>query len=128
MYGHLEWLEVIPPQVSKEGKNVNPLEVQVSEAVAASKDGATVIDVREPLEYSAAHVPGAVLMPLGSLSQRAGELPRSRKIYVICASGNRSLVAANALAQAGYDAVSVAGGMAAWRAAGQPVVAGPRAA
>ena len=107
---------------------MNPLEVQVSEAVAASKDGATVIDVREPWEYSAGHVPGAALMPLGSLAQLAGDLPRNRRIYVICASGNRSLVAADALVRAGYDAVSVAGGMAAWRSAGGPVVAGSRAA
>jgi rhodanese-related sulfurtransferase len=107
---------------------VNRLEVQVSEAAPASKDGATVIDVREPWEFAAGHVPGAVLMPLGSLSQHAGDLPRGRRIYVICASGNRSLVAADALVRAGFDAVSVAGGMAAWRSAGQPVVAGSQAA
>lgn len=107
---------------------MNRLEVQVSEAAAASKDGATVVDVREPWEYSAGHVPGAALMPLGSLARLAGDLPRNRRIYVICASGNRSLVAADALVRAGYDAVSVAGGMAAWRSAGGPVVAGSRAA
>lgn len=107
---------------------LHALEVHVSEAAAASRDGATVIDVREPWEYSAGHVPGAALLPLGSLSQRAGDLPRGRRIYVICASGNRSLVAADALVRAGFDAVSVAGGMAAWRSAGGPLVAGTRAA
>ena len=89
--------------------------------------GAVVIDVREPFEYVAGHVPGAVLVPLGSLPNAVGDLPRGERVYVICASGNRSRTAAQWLRQAGVDAVSVAGGTGGWAAQGRPVVRGPHA-
>lgn len=94
--------------------------------VAAQTEGATVVDVREPAEYVAGHVPGARLIPLGRLPGQLNELPRGERIYVICASGNRSLAGANVLARAGHDAVSVAGGTNAWQRAGRAVVLGPR--
>jgi rhodanese-related sulfurtransferase len=102
-------------------------ETDVRALAAARADGAVVIDVREPGEYEAGHVPGARLIPLGELPARAGELPRSRRVYVICASGNRSAPAAEWLARAGWNAVSVAGGTSAWQRAGNPVVTGARA-
>lgn len=107
---------------------MHPLEVEVPAAAAAVEDGAMLVDVRQPWEYDAGHAPGAVLVPLGSLAERAGELPRDRAIHLICASGNRSLVAAEALDRAGFDAVSVAGGMVAWRGSGRAVVTGTNAA
>lgn len=80
---------------------------------AAHAEGATVIDVREPVEYLSGHVPGAVLMPRGQLPSRTGELDRSRPLCVVCATGNRSSAMADYLAGAGFDARSVAGGTAA---------------
>jgi rhodanese-related sulfurtransferase len=80
--------------------------------------------VREPAEYAAGHVPGAILMPLGTLDGRAGQLPRDRTVYVICASGNRSLRAARVLSSAGFDAVSIAGGTSAWIGSGRGLVTG----
>ena len=68
-------------------------EVDVRELAAAQRAGALVLDVREPSEYVAGHVPGAKLVPLGSLPDRIGELPRQEPIYVICASGSRSRTA-----------------------------------
>jgi len=50
---------------------------------------------RRPSEYVAGHVPGAKLVPLGSLPARIGELPRHEPIYVICASGSRGRTAAD---------------------------------
>ena len=95
----------------------------------AARHGSTyLIDVREPAEYVAGHVPGAALVPLGSLGDRVGDLPRDRTVYIICASGNRSLRAAQALAGVGFDAVSVAGGTSAWIRSGRPVVTGDRPA
>lgn len=99
-------------------------EVDVHTFAAAHADGALVIDVREPYEYMSGHVPGARLIPLGAVPQRAGELPRSERVYVICASGNRSQTAALWLSQAGLDAWSVAGGTGGWMSAGFPVVYG----
>lgn len=101
-------------------------EVDITELAAASAEGAMVLDVREPHEYLAGHVPGALLIPLRELTGRLEELPRDHRLHVICASGNRSLHAARWLASAGYDAVSVAGGTNAWAEAGRPIVTGAR--
>ena len=101
-------------------------EVDLAAFAAAHRDGAVVIDVREPGEYVSGHVPGARLMPLGRLPQQLGEVPRGQRVYLICASGNRSLAAADLLARAGIDAVSVAGGTGGWQRAGKPVTFGTR--
>jgi rhodanese-related sulfurtransferase len=100
-------------------------EIDVQRFAAAHADGALVLDVREPHEYVAGHVPGARLLPLGTVSARAGDLPTDRQVFVICASGNRSCTAAGLLAAAGVDAVSVIGGTNAWSRSGRPVVRGP---
>ena len=101
-------------------------EVSLDAFAAAHADGATVIDVREPGEYVGGHVPGAVLMPMGQLPSRTTELDRNRTVYVICASGNRSGAMTDYLVHAGFDALSVAGGTAAWATSGRPVVTGQR--
>lgn len=100
------------------------METDVRSLAAARADGAVVVDVREPDEYEAGHVPGARLIPLGELVDRVDELPRTERLHLICASGNRSLLAARWLISSGYDAVSVAGGTLAWMQAGLPVVTG----
>lgn len=96
-------------------------EVDLNHFSAAHEAGAFVVDVREPHEYQRGHVPGSVLMPMGHLRSRSGELPRNRPIYVICASGARSLMAAAHLSADGLDARSVAGGVVAWARAGRPL-------
>ena len=98
----------------------------LARAQAYVDDGANVIDVREPGEYVGGHIPGAVLMPMGLLPSRAGELDRSRPLYVICASGNRSKAMADYLRNTGFDARSVSGGTSGWVSAGRPVVTGTR--
>ena len=67
------------------------------ENFAAARQSGTLIDVREPVEYAAGHVSGAVLVPMGQLAARVQELDRSRPVYVICATGNRSLAMADLL-------------------------------
>lgn len=103
-------------------------EIDIAALRAAHADGAVVVDVREPFEYADAHVPGARLVPLGQIPHHADELPKDEPVYVICASGNRSLTAAAYLRRAGVDARSVAGGTSAWQRAGLPVAEGSRAA
>jgi thioredoxin 1 len=100
------------------------LEVDLEGFAAAYAAGATVLDVRNPDEYTAAHVPGAVLIPLDQLAARRDEIPAGDPLYVICALGGRSLTAATALAAAGYPAVSVAGGTNGWIERGGAVVTG----
>ena len=101
-------------------------EVPLQAFAAAHADGAFVVDVREPGEYVAGHVPGAVLMPMGQLPSRLAEVPKDSPVYVICASGNRSLAMTSFLIRAGFDAYSVAGGTSGWQRAGGPVIAGSR--
>jgi|SRR5216683_7586966 rhodanese-related sulfurtransferase len=94
--------------------------VQVQEVPAASvPEGAWLLDVREDDEWAAGYAPGARHIPLGELGARSDEIPRSEAVYVICRSGHRSGRAAQALANAGWDAINVAGGMQDWAAAGR---------
>ena len=88
--------------------------------------GTQLIDVREPGEYVGGHVPGAVLIPMGQLTARLGELDRTAPVHLICASGIRSGAMADLLAAAGFDAVNVAGGTSAWARSGRPLESGRR--
>jgi rhodanese-related sulfurtransferase len=100
------------------------LEVDLATFANRHRDGAVVIDVREPFEYATGHVPGAESVPLGRLTARSGDLPRDVPVYLICATGKRSLTAAGLVRRAGIDAWSVAGGTAAWQRAGLPITRG----
>lgn len=73
-----------------------------------------VLDVREPAEVAAQPFPGAHHVPLGELGDRTGELPLDRAVVVVCHSGVRSALAAEALTRAGWPASNLAGGMEAW--------------
>jgi DMSO/TMAO reductase YedYZ molybdopterin-dependent catalytic subunit/rhodanese-related sulfurtransferase/glyoxylase-like metal-dependent hydrolase (beta-lactamase superfamily II) len=84
--------------------------------------GALLLDVREPGEWCIEHAPKAMLLPIGGLSARQDELPRDRRIVVVCRSGGRSAAVTTSLRRSGFDAVNLAGGMCAWSAAGLPVV------
>lgn len=99
-------------------------EIDTAELVRLRRDDDTVqvVDVREPDEWASGRIPGAVHVPLGELGLRKGELDPSRPVVAVCRSGRRSITAADALRGAGFGQVaSLAGGMNAWREAGQPV-------
>jgi rhodanese-related sulfurtransferase len=106
---------------------VPTLEVDLETFSGAHAAGATVLDVRNPDEYETAHVPGAILIPLPELAARQEEIPEADPLYVICAAGGRSLTATKALVDAGYNAVSVAGGTNGWIERGGAVVTGQAA-
>jgi phage shock protein E len=81
--------------------------------------GVTVIDVREEWEYAEGHIPGATLIPLGTLAQRIDEIPTDQPVILVCRSDNRSGQAYRWLRQQGLDNVhNMSGGMLAWQAAG----------
>lgn len=96
-------------------------EIATDQAATAHADGAVFVDVREPEEYREGHVPGAVNLPMGQLTERLGELDRARPVYVLCASGNRSSAMTEVLTEAGYEAINVAGGTKAWTRSGLPI-------
>jgi rhodanese-related sulfurtransferase len=100
-------------------------EIDVAELASVRAQGAVLIDVREPDEYTAGHVPGAQLIPLGEVAERLHEVPETDdQVYVICAKGGRSYRAAEFYRSQGIDAVNVAGGTGAWVESGQPVSEG----
>lgn len=106
------------------GRRPQAPECSLEDLARAVDAGAPVVDVRMPEEYEEMHVPGAVLIPLPELAGRAHEVPMGETVFVICASGNRSLLAAEALNRAGWKTVSVAGGTKAWAEEGRPVHTG----
>src|SRR6266853_1113596 len=88
---------------------------------------AQILDVREPEEFTGplGHIRDAILIPLGDLAKRSGELSRDRPIVAVCRAGGRSAQATNILQQAGFkDVANLTGGMLRWRAEGHPVEGG----
>lgn len=76
-----------------------------------------LLDVRQPEEHARECIAGSVLIPLGELAARAGELDAGRDIVVYCRSGVRSAMACRALRRAGFQRVrNLAGGISAWSA------------
>jgi glyoxylase-like metal-dependent hydrolase (beta-lactamase superfamily II)/rhodanese-related sulfurtransferase len=84
---------------------------------------AMVLDVREPEEFDAGHVPDAVSIPQADLALQLDRVPRHRDVLVACRSGNRSLAAARFLKALGYDRVAnLERGTLGWIEVGNPVV------
>ena len=86
-----------------------------------------ILDVRELDEFNGplGHIRDAILIPLGELSDRAGELSKDRPLVAVCRAGGRSAQAINLLQQAGFSNVAnLTGGMLRWRAEGHAVEGG----
>jgi rhodanese-related sulfurtransferase len=84
-----------------------------------------IVDVREPHEYAAGHIPGAINIPRGLLEFQIDQHPslndRNTEIVLQCQGGGRSALATMSLQELGYKHVSnLAGGYSAWSAAGLP--------
>jgi rhodanese-related sulfurtransferase/rubrerythrin len=78
-------------------------------------DEVTILDVRQPVEYEAGHIPGALLMPLPEITDHLQRIDRTKPVMVYCASGGRSRMAAQLLSGQGFNPIiNVAGGFNAW--------------
>ncbi len=87
-----------------------------------ASDNVAVIDVREPHEYNAGHVPDAKLIPVATVFARKEELPRDKDIVFVCGVGQRSALACEMAAAAGLTRLfNLEGGTEAWIKAGNPV-------
>jgi rhodanese-related sulfurtransferase len=102
-----------------------PLEITVAQASEKRDQGAFILDVREPSEWTQFHIPDATLIPLGDLPSRLSEVPTDREVVVVCRTGNRSAQGRDILLKAGYTQVtSMAGGVTKWQAQGLPIATG----
>lgn len=100
-------------------------EISVDELATIIEAGGRVIDVREPDEFAAGRVPGAVLVPLASVPQQVERFRGDGTAYVICRSGARSMRACEYVAAQGVAVANVAGGTLAWSSSGRDVESGP---
>ncbi len=114
----------------------NVQEIDVTSLSQKLDDNLCLIDVREPAEFAAGRIPGAVCMPRGVLEMQLANYPSvagkenavgllaQQDIYLICRSGGRSALAAESLIRMGFNRAkvySLAGGMMAWEQANLPL-------
>jgi rhodanese-related sulfurtransferase len=112
-------------------------EIDAAELASLQSKGVPVIDVREPAEFAAGHVPGAASIPRGVLEFEVDGHPavncerdpalahRDQPVVLYCRSGGRSALAAEALQRLGFaEPLSLAGGFMAWSGQGHPVEGG----
>jgi rhodanese-related sulfurtransferase len=97
---------------------------QVPSVTAAQvDDGAYLLDVREPDEWTAGHAPGAHHLPMMEVPARLAEVPTDAEVVVVCRSGGRSGQVTSYLLGNGWDNVrNLDGGMKSWAAAGRETV------
>ena len=107
-----------PQQLVAEAK-AQIREIDIATAIRHSSAGSIVIDVREPAEFEAAHLPGAVNIPRGVIEFKTADHPalsqKDADILLYCKSGGRSVLAAFNLQRMGYTRItSLTGGFDAW--------------
>lgn len=111
-------------------------EIGGDELLRLQAEGCPVVDVREPAEFAAGHIPGAVNIPRGVLEFEVDGHPavnfvkdpalahRDQAIALYCRSGGRSALSAEALKRLGFDQpLSLAGGFNSWTQENRPVEA-----
>jgi rhodanese-related sulfurtransferase len=99
-------------------------EISVDDLAVMLAGGARLVDVRNPDEYEAGHVPGAVSVPLASVPENLAAFSGDGPVHVICKVGGRSMSACAYLIDHGMEVVNVSGGTDAWIAAGRETVTG----
>ena len=109
---------------------INEAKTRIRESTTSDLKGAIggisaplLLDCREPNETNLGRIPGAIVIPRGTMETKIEAIvPRDANLVIYCASGNRSALAADTLQLMGYTNVSsLAGGWSGWVAAGGPV-------
>lgn len=124
------WPPIVTKQFMAARKTVKTVDMKGYLAVVKDPKGAMILDVREPAEFAAGHVPGAVNIPRGVLEfviyKQLGypkKVDTSRKIYVQCKTGGRASFAAASLKKIGFKhPIAVIVNMDDWAKAGNPWV------
>jgi rhodanese-related sulfurtransferase len=105
------------------GQNVSPQQL----VNLVNRDGAIVVDVRDPKEFAAGHIVSAVNIPQAALAGRLNELAKykDKPVAIVCKMGQHSGAAGTLLRKAGFQQVMrLSGGMMEWRNQNLPVVKG----
>src|SRR4051812_14458370 len=98
------------------------IDVGVDDVAARHRAGEVqLVDVREDDEWDAGRIAGARHIALADVAAQADTIDRDSPVVFYCRVGARSAMAANAFRQAGYDAYSMDGGIAAWAGRGLPL-------
>ena len=103
--------------------SVTPLDTeQLRTLLETDRVAVFLLDVRTPGEWADGHIPGSLLIPMNQVPGRLSEVPKGRKVVVVCASGARSAAVARFLAQNGYPWVAnYEGGVYDWQRRGLPL-------
>jgi rhodanese-related sulfurtransferase len=123
-----------PPEVGQlvasAKKSIKSIDMAALKTVMDQGEEMTVLDVREPNEYEAGHIPGAINIPRGVLEFKVWKMvagfpentDTSKKIYIHCKSGGRAALATKSLQDLGFtNVVLVDMKIAEWIKAGYPV-------
>jgi glyoxylase-like metal-dependent hydrolase (beta-lactamase superfamily II) len=106
-----------------DASTIAPADLQ---ALRQEQRDTVLLDVRSRLEFESNWIDGAANIPLEELDARLDELPEQREVVVVCRTGVRATIAAEALARGGRRARVLEGGMQAWRRARLPMGEGRR--
>lgn len=107
---------------------MTPAEITTADLATAMANGPVrLFDVREPDEFAAGRVPGAIAIPLQTVPDNIDVFRGEGPAYVICHSGARSAAACEFLAANDVDAVNIAGGTAGWANEGRDLEIGDTA-
>jgi rhodanese-related sulfurtransferase len=99
-----------------------PEDLSPARVAELQRDGAQLVDVREPYERDAGRIPDdSAHIELDRLTDQAGSIDRERPVVFYCRTGQRSAMAAQAFAAAGWEAHNLDGGLQAWVADGLPI-------
>jgi rhodanese-related sulfurtransferase len=105
---------------STQAPSISPAELHAQREAGVAP---VVIDVRTPEEYAAGHIPDAVNIPFDQVAERIDEVDAPHGVALYCMIGPRARKGEAALLAAGYEkAFHIEGGLAAWQAAGFPVM------
>lgn len=104
-------------------KSVNKLiKVKQLKNQLKKPNNVVLVDVREPSEYASGHIPGAINVPVRSLTKNLDKIPTDKPVVLYCSSGHRTAIGMTALRLLGYTNVrsfplSING----WKEAGEPL-------
>jgi len=120
---------VVTDMVASAKKQIKTIDMTGFEKVVDSQQDAKIIDVREPNEYSAGHIPEAINIPRGVIEFKIWphigypeKTDMNIKLYLYCKTGGRCALAARSLKDLGFNKVTAVDmKFADWQAAGHPV-------